>query len=100
MSGLKDRDPAEPQAAGETLGLQGAGAGGSGCLQTVPNGDPERGDPEATGAEPAGWGEMQGLDLTAAFAEHKPGDTLWPLYPSPGPVSGSDQILQPLQVCP
>ena len=42
---LEDRDPAEPQAAGGALGLQGAGAGGSGCLQTVPNGDPERETP-------------------------------------------------------
>ena len=85
---LEDRDPAESWAAGGTLGLQGAGAGGSGCLQTVPNGDPELGDPEATGVEPARWGETRGSDLTAGFAGHESGDTLWPLCPSPGPISG------------
>ena len=33
-------------------------------------------------------GVKRGGRLSAAFAGHESGDTLWPLCPSPGPVSG------------
>ena len=86
VNGPGAQRPSRVLGAGGTLGLQGAGAGGSGCLQTVPNGDPELGDPEAIGVEPARWGVTRGSDLTAGFAGHESGLCVHPQAPYPGKI--------------